>query len=182
MTSGLHSVMCIKCLFSGGVAGGMLVCLSEKLLFIELTSTAMEDNRLVTGGLSVCEQNSRIVVTSRKSAFEYSLVNGDSGKVYNLVSEECIETCSTAKMVLGVEMGMAKRATEIKHVVNANEDDEDDDKGDRMTSQVAMSMMNKGSRNIYPDDDVTCVSCGKELYFLSLLSNFKFFSVFRSRR
>jgi hypothetical protein len=140
--------------------GATLACLSEKLLFIELTSSAMEDNRLVTGGLSICEQNSRIVLTSRKSSSEYSLVTGDSGKTYNLVSEECIETCETAKLVSGVEMGIAKRATEGRTISNNEDDEEREEKGDRMTSEIAISMMNKGSRNIYPDDDVTCVTCG----------------------
>jgi hypothetical protein len=140
-----------------------LATLSEKLLFIELTSTAMEDNRLVTGGLSICEQNSRIIITSRKSSFEFSLVTGDSGKVYDLVSEECIETCATAKLVSGVEMGMAKRGNEGRSAVadDNGDDDDDEDKDDRKTSEIAISLMNKGSRNIYPDDDTTCVTCGK---------------------
>jgi hypothetical protein len=160
--------MLIQCFVFLGAA---LACLSEKLLFIELTSTAMEDNRLVNGGLSVCEQNSRIVLTSRRSSFEYSLVTGDSGKVYHLVSEECIETCSTAKLVSGVEMGRAKRATKGGQAVTNNEDDDDDGKTDRMTSEI-LGMMNKGSRNMFPDDDVTCVTCGKGRIislFLSLL-------------
>lgn len=131
--------------------GAVLACLSEKLLFIELTSTAMEDNRLVTGGLSICEQNSRIVVTSRKNAFEFSLANGDPGKVYTLISEDCIETCTTAKFVSGVEL---KRAT------NSDTGDDDEAKGDRRTSDIAISVMNKGSRNMYPEDDLTCVTCG----------------------
>jgi len=147
--------------------GAVLATLSEKLLFIELTSTAMEDNRLVTGGLSVCEQNSRIVVTARKSSFEFSLLTGESGKVYNLVSDECIETCATAKMVTGVEMGIEKRVLEGGEAVSSNVDDEDVDRADRMSSQIALSLMSKGSRNIYPDDDVTCITCdygGKKFY------------------
>jgi hypothetical protein len=103
-----------------------------------------------------------MVVTSRKASFEFSLLTGDAGKVYSLVSEECIETCATAKMVTGVEMGMEKRALEGKPAAVSNiVDDDDTDRGDRTSSQIALSLMSKGSRNIYPDDDVTCVACGK---------------------
>ena len=138
-----------------------MACLSEKLLFIELTSTAMEDNRLVPGGLSVCEQNSRIVLTSRKASFEYSLANGVAGKVYNLVSEECIETCVTAKLVSGVEMGHAKRVAEGRNAVSNEEEEEEEEKGERKTSEIASGVMGRGSRHIYPDDDITCVACGE---------------------
>ena len=144
-------------------SGAVLACLSEKLLFMELVSTAMEDNRLVTGGLSICEQNSRIMTTSRKNAFEYSLVTGDSGKVYSLVSEECIETCATAKLVSGVELGIAKRATDSRPAVASADSDvlEEDEESDRKKREIAISVMNKGSRNMYLDDDITCVTCGK---------------------
>lgn len=124
----------------------------------------MEDNRIVTGGLSICEQNSRIVTTSRKNSFEFSLLNGDSGKVYSLVSEECIETCPTAKLVSGVELGIAKRATDGRNtntVTNTENEVGDDNDGDRKNREIAISMANNGSRNMYPDDDVTCVTCGK---------------------
>ena len=141
-------------------SGAVLACLSEKLLFMELVSADMEDNRLVTGGLSICEQNSRIMTTSRKNAFEYSLVTGDSGKVYSLVSEECIETCATAKLVSGVELGIA---TDSRPAVASADSDvlEEDEESDRKKREIAISVMNKGSRNMYLDDDITCVTCGK---------------------
>jgi hypothetical protein len=141
----------------------VLAALSEKLLFIELTSSAMEDNRIINGGLCVCEQNSRIVLSSRKSSFEYSLATGDSGKVYSLVSEECIETCDTAKMVSGVELGMEKRAGEGRGTVARSNEAHEDEEGraEGVASDVTLSLLrNKGSRNIYPGDDVTCVTCG----------------------
>ena len=148
------------------LTGAVLACLSEKLLFMELTTTAMEDNRIVHGGLSVCEQNSRIVITSRKTSFEYSLINGESGKVYSLISEECIETCPTAKLVSGVQMGIAKRATERIYNLADNDIDDDDRKNERKTQEIILSKMTQGSKHIFPEDDITCVTCSKLFYDL----------------
>ncbi len=126
------------------------------MYLFDLLGGGLEDSRCVSGGLIVSEQIGKLYIIGRKLAFESSLKSGVIGKVYDVISEERIDSCPTARVTSRIAAG-------IKKVVNPLTMNEEDVDEELLAHQSLLISETENPKEIYVDDDITAATSGKQL-------------------
>jgi hypothetical protein len=152
-------------------AGGTLAVLAERLYLFDLLGGGLEDSRCVNGGLIIAEQIGKLYVIGRKLAFESTLATGQIGKVFDIISDERIDSCSTIRVTSRLAAGLLLNTSSASaSAVSASVSS-----GVALTAteeQQSQSQTNKtrphrNPKDIFLDDDITAATTdlhGKKLF------------------
>jgi hypothetical protein len=154
--------------------GGTLAVLAERLYLFDLLGGGLEDSRCVNGGLIIAEHIGKLYVIGRKLAFESTLTNGQIGKVFEIISDERVDSCSTIRVTSRLTAGLLDKSS------SANIDELHLLTSTTTTSASAMTTTSTGaagttsterrrknSKDIFLDDDITSATTdlyGKKLF------------------
>lgn len=128
--------------------------LAERLYLFDLLGGGLEDSRCVNGGLIIAEHIGKLYVIGRKLAFESTLANGQIGKVFDIISDERTDSCSTIRVTSRLTAGLVEKSS------SANLDEQ-------LLQSNAPIERKKNPKDIFLDDDITAATTdlnGKKLF------------------
>lgn len=136
------------------IVGGTLAVLAERLYLFDLLGGGLEDSRSVTGGLIIAEQIGKLYVVGRKLAFETTLSTGQVGKVYEIINDERIDSCTTIRVTNRLSTGISKMDKTLDEELVLH----------NSTDKHSKSI---NPKDVFVDDDITSATMdntGKKMY------------------
>lgn len=142
------------------LVGKLLAILADRIHYFEMANGAfLEDNRIVSGGITLCISSRKLWVISRKFASEVYLSSDRREGCFQVFTEDRIDSCLTAKLVESAVIAAQAIA------LSSNEKMEFASKGEtnsaQQTHSLAQDALKKTSKCVFSDDDVTAVAGGE---------------------
>jgi hypothetical protein len=154
--------------------GGTLAVLAERLYLFDLLGGGLEDSRSVNGGLIVSEQIGKLHVIGRKLAFESNLTNGQIGKVFDLISDERIDSCTTvrvtSRLASGINLSTASSSANLDEqlfIQTAADKNLASSAFSASPSSSSAQYQKTNPKDIFLDDDITAATTdlyGKKMF------------------
>jgi hypothetical protein len=136
--------------------------LAERLYLFDLLGGGLEDSRCVNGGLIISEQIGKLYVIGRKLAFESNLTSGQIGKVFDLISEERIDSCTTvrvtSRLTSGIDLSTPSSSTNLEQLFIQST---------AVAPSTSMPLRNRNPKDVFRDDDITASTMdqhGKKMF------------------